>query len=49
MHTFVPHASDINVAATLDTHLAVWRDFSDMIASGVVLDTGESALGHYEQ
>jgi hypothetical protein len=28
----VPHASDINVAAMLDIHLALCREFSDIIA-----------------
>jgi len=31
VRTLVPHASDINVAATLDTILAAWRDLSDII------------------
>jgi hypothetical protein len=31
VRTLVPHASDINVAATLDTILAALRDLSDII------------------
>jgi hypothetical protein len=31
---FVPHAKDIHVAAILDTILARWRDFSDIVAGG---------------
>jgi hypothetical protein len=31
----VPQARDINVAAMLDTHLAVWRDVSGIAWAGV--------------
>jgi len=33
--TLVPHARDIHVAATLDTILALWRDFSDIVIEGL--------------
>jgi hypothetical protein len=34
-HTLVPHAKEIHVAAILDTILARWRDFSDILIDGL--------------
>jgi hypothetical protein len=42
----VPHANDINVAATLDTTRAVCRDFSDMVGAGLDSDRAVSVLYH---
>lgn len=32
--TFVPHAKEMHVAATLDTHRARFNDFSDILEDG---------------
>lgn len=32
--TFVPHAKEIHVAATLETHRARFNDFSDILEDG---------------
>lgn len=32
--TFVPHAKEMHVAATLDTHRARFNDFSDIVKDG---------------
>ena len=42
--TFVPHASEMHVAATLDTILAVVRDLSDMTASCSMVKIGDICL-----